>query len=406
MSPQHAFYIMLGVETLGPRMDRHVANARAVAEMLESREDVPWVAWPGLASHPDHALAEKLLPHGSGAVISFGAPGGREGGRALIAKLSVFSHLANVGDAKSLVIHPASTTHAQLDEAGLQGGGCGRGPGPIVGRSRAPRRSPGRPQAAGWMPPHAYERPSRREQGACMTDGGRPFEPGKPTVILLHGAGMDHTVWSLPARWFAHHGYGVCVPDFPGTREEAKARPLGTVSDLADWTIALLSGIGCRPGPGGWTQHGRLGRAGMRPSASGACSVHWLYSVQRPPCPYHPRLLEAAAEQPALAAAMMTEWGHAEAARLGGGRTPGVWMTGGARRLLVQAPEGTLHAALRLCNAYADGLDAATAVAAPTRVVSGSDDRMTPAREGRRLSAAISGAEFEVIRRLRTHDDG
>lgn len=127
MSPQHAFYILLGVETLGPRMDRHVANARAVAEMLEAREDVPWVAWPGLESHPDHALAERLLPHGSGAIISFGAPGGRDGGRALIAKLSVFSHLANVGDAKSLVIHPASTTHAQLDEVGLREAGVDEG---------------------------------------------------------------------------------------------------------------------------------------------------------------------------------------------------------------------------------------------------------------------------------------
>ncbi len=127
MSPQHAFYILLGVETLGPRMDRHVANARAVAEMLEARDDVPWVAWPGLESHPDHALAKRLMPKGPGAIISFGAPGGRSGGRALIAGLSLFSHLANVGDAKSLVIHPASTTHAQLDAAGLRAAGVDEG---------------------------------------------------------------------------------------------------------------------------------------------------------------------------------------------------------------------------------------------------------------------------------------
>ncbi len=127
MSPQHAFYLMLGVETLGPRMDRHVANARAVAAMLEAHKDVPRVMWPGLVSHPDHALAERLLPRGAGAIVSFEAPGGRAGGEALIAGLSVFSHLANVGDAKSLVIHPASTTHAQLDAAGLRAAGVSEG---------------------------------------------------------------------------------------------------------------------------------------------------------------------------------------------------------------------------------------------------------------------------------------
>ncbi len=127
MSPQHAFYILLGVETLGPRMDRHVANARAVAEFLAAREEVEWVTWPGLDSHPDYALAKKLLPKGPGAIISFGIIGGRSGGRAFIEGVEIFSHLANVGDAKSLVIHPASTTHAQLDAEALEEVGIGEG---------------------------------------------------------------------------------------------------------------------------------------------------------------------------------------------------------------------------------------------------------------------------------------
>ncbi len=227
------------------------------------------------------------------------------------------------------------------------------------------------------------------------TDGGRPFESGKPTVILLHGAGMDHTVWSLPARWFAHHGFGVCVPDFPG-HGRSEGPPIGTVSDLADWTIALLTELGAGPARVAGHSMGALVALECARRHPKRVSALALFGAA-PSMPVHPQLLEAAAEQPALAAAMMTEWGHAAAARLGGGRNPGAWMTGGARRLLVRAPEGTLHAALRLCNAYADGLDAATAVAAPTRVVSGSEDRMTPARAGRRLSAAISGAEFEVI---------
>jgi O-acetylhomoserine (thiol)-lyase len=124
MSPTNAFYLLQGIETLPVRMDRHVANARAVAEFLDQADGVAWVRWPELASHPDHDLARRLFPKGPGAIFSFGIHGGREAGRRFIERLEVFSHLANVGDAKSLVIHPASTTHAtmtaeQLDAAGI-----------------------------------------------------------------------------------------------------------------------------------------------------------------------------------------------------------------------------------------------------------------------------------------------
>ncbi len=125
MSPQNAFYLLLGLETLSVRMERHVANARAVAEFLEAASEVDWVLHPGLSSHPDHDLAAKLLPLGAGAIFSFGIKGGREAGRAFIEAVRVFSHLANVGDAKSLVIHPASTTHQQMSAEALQAAGVG-----------------------------------------------------------------------------------------------------------------------------------------------------------------------------------------------------------------------------------------------------------------------------------------
>lgn len=115
MSPANAFHILQGIETLPLRMDRHVANARAVAEFLVSAPEVSWVSYPGLESHPDHALANKLMPKGPGSMIAFGIKGGREAGRVFIERLGLWSHLANVGDAKSLVIHPASTTHQQMD---------------------------------------------------------------------------------------------------------------------------------------------------------------------------------------------------------------------------------------------------------------------------------------------------
>ena len=106
-------------------MARHVAGAVAVAEFLAGHSDVAWVLYPGHPSHPDHALAQRLMPRGAGSIISFGIAGGRAAGRRFIEALRLASHLANVGDAKTLVIHPASTTHAQLDAAALAAAGLG-----------------------------------------------------------------------------------------------------------------------------------------------------------------------------------------------------------------------------------------------------------------------------------------
>jgi O-acetylhomoserine (thiol)-lyase len=125
MSPTNAFHLLQGVETLPLRMRRHVENARQVAEFLASAPEVAWVAHPDLPSHPDHALARRLLPDGGGAMVVFGIRGGRTAGKRFIDALGLVSHLANVGDAKTLVIHPASTTHQQLDAAALAAAGVG-----------------------------------------------------------------------------------------------------------------------------------------------------------------------------------------------------------------------------------------------------------------------------------------
>lgn len=127
MAPMTAFQILQGIETLPLRMARHVQNAQAIAEFLAAQKSVTGVRYPGLATHPDHALAKQLLPLGAGAVLSFDIAGGRAAGRAFIESLSLFSHLANVGDAKSLVIHPASTTHHRMDQSALQAAGIGEG---------------------------------------------------------------------------------------------------------------------------------------------------------------------------------------------------------------------------------------------------------------------------------------
>lgn len=115
-SPFNSWLFIQGLETLSLRMERHVNNTQAIAEFLEDHPKVSWVTYAGLESHPDHARAKRYLPKGPGAVLGFGAKGGREAGARFIDNLKLFSHVANLGDAKSLAIHPASTTHSQLTE--------------------------------------------------------------------------------------------------------------------------------------------------------------------------------------------------------------------------------------------------------------------------------------------------
>ncbi|MDC1433269.1 O-acetylhomoserine aminocarboxypropyltransferase [Burkholderiales bacterium] len=123
MSPMNAFQIMQGIETLGPRMQRHVENTRAIVNFLNDHASVKKVIYPELNDHPDNKLATELLPNGVGAVFTFELKDGRQAGKKFIEKLKIFSHLANVGDAKSLVIHPASTTHFRMSDDDLLSAG-------------------------------------------------------------------------------------------------------------------------------------------------------------------------------------------------------------------------------------------------------------------------------------------
>ena len=127
MSPTSAFHVLQGIETLGLRMARHVENTRRVVQFLANESTVSAVRHPELEGHPDRELAARLLPRGCGAVFSFDLRGGRKAGIAFVDALTVFSHLANVGDARSLVIHPASTTHHRMDAAALAAAGIGEG---------------------------------------------------------------------------------------------------------------------------------------------------------------------------------------------------------------------------------------------------------------------------------------
>ena len=125
LSPTNAFHLLQGTETLGVRMERHIANTQAVLAFLKANKAVSFVTHPSLEDHPDFELARQLLPKGCGSIVSFGVKGGRAAGKKFVEALRLTSHLANVGDAKTLVIHPASTTHQQMDAAQLAAAGVG-----------------------------------------------------------------------------------------------------------------------------------------------------------------------------------------------------------------------------------------------------------------------------------------
>jgi O-acetylhomoserine (thiol)-lyase len=123
LSPTNAFHILQGMETLPLRMRRHMENTSVLLDFLSNHPDVQWVRHPNLSDHPGHEVAKKLMPRGAGSIIAFGVKGGRDAGRAFIESVELSSHLANVGDAKTLVIHPASTTHSHIDPEAMKAGG-------------------------------------------------------------------------------------------------------------------------------------------------------------------------------------------------------------------------------------------------------------------------------------------
>ena len=123
LSPTNAFHLMQGSETLPLRMKKHIENTHSILDFLVNHEMVEWVKHPDLETHPDHEVAKRILPKGSGSIVAFGIKGGREAGKAFIESVQLASHLANVGDAKTLLIHPGSTTHSHLSSEAMKEGG-------------------------------------------------------------------------------------------------------------------------------------------------------------------------------------------------------------------------------------------------------------------------------------------
>jgi pimeloyl-ACP methyl ester carboxylesterase len=230
---------------------------------------------------------------------------------------------------------------------------------------------------------------------AFAATGGREFDRSQPTIVLLHGAGFDHTAWALHSRWFAHHGYGVLAADMPGHGRSFGA-PLRTIAEMADWTAALLEAAGVAKATLVGHSMGSLvalETAARHPAKILALGLIGTTATMN----VGPDLLKAAEANDHAAVDMVSIWGLGYDAELGGSLAPGLWMHGGAQRVLERCRPGVLFADLSACNAYQDALAAAAKITIPTTLVLGERDMMTPSRGGKALAAALPNSRIVVL---------
>ena len=229
-----------------------------------------------------------------------------------------------------------------------------------------------------------------------VATGGRDFDSSLPAIVLLHGAGFDHTTWALHSRWFAHHGFGVLAPDLPGHGRSAGA-PRPTIAEMADWTVALLDAAGVSKAKLVGHSMGSLialetaARHPSRVSALGLIGTTATMTVG-------PDLLKAAEANDHAAIDMVSIWGLGFQAELGGSLAPGLWMHSGAQRVLEQCRPGVLFNDLSACNAYQGALAAAAGITVPATFILGERDMMTPAKGGKALAAATPNSRTVVLR--------
>src|SRR3954447_4245735 len=229
-----------------------------------------------------------------------------------------------------------------------------------------------------------------------VATGGREFDLSQPTIVLLHGAGFDHTTWALHSRWFAHHGYGVLAPDLPGHGRSSGA-PLSTIAEMADWTASLLDAASAATARLVGHSMGSLialETAARHPTRVTALSLIGTAAAMT----VGPDLLRAAEANDHSAVDMVSIWGLGFQAELGGSLAPGLWMHSGAQRVLEQGRSGVLFNDLSACNSYQNARTAAAQVKVPTTFILGERDMMTPAKAGKALASALPNSRTVVLR--------
>lgn len=217
--------------------------------------------------------------------------------------------------------------------------------------------------------------------------GTRDLVAAQPTVVFVHGGGLDHTVWTLQSRYLAHHGCNVLALDLPGHGASGGA-PLESIASMADWTGRALDALGIERAA--LVGHS-MGSLVTLEAAARLGDRAWLLVLlgTSTPMPVSDPLLDAAAGDRHDAFDMITLWGHGGPAQIGGCESPGMWMTGSSVRLLERARPGVLHNDLRACNEYTSGLESAARVRCPVLAILGRLDAMSPVRAARGLLEAL-----------------
>ncbi len=225
--------------------------------------------------------------------------------------------------------------------------------------------------------------------------GGRAHARGGRIAVFVHGAGLDHTVWAWQSRWLAFRGWNVLALDLPGHGHSA-GRPLTDIASMAQWLIAVIMAVGAEAATVIGHSMGSL--IALEAAALAPSRIDGLVLIgSAAAMPVHPDLLAAAQANQQSAIDMVNLWGYGYSAGIGGCAAPGFWMVGAGERILQRAGHGVLHADLAACNGYRNGLAAAASVRAPTLLISGERDQMTPLKSARQLAAAIPAARLLVL---------
>ncbi|HZL58424.1 MAG TPA: alpha/beta fold hydrolase [Stellaceae bacterium] len=231
---------------------------------------------------------------------------------------------------------------------------------------------------------------------AFAATGGRAFDLALPTVALLHGAGMEHSIWALQSRALAHHGRNVVALDFPG-HGRSDGPPLATVEALADWVLAALKAVGATQFRLAGHSFGALVALETASRAGSSCERLALVGFA-PEMRVHPDLLGAARAGAHLAAELMVAWSFGLGGLTGGNPAPGLFLPESALRLIERAPAASLAADLAACDAYRGSLAAAQRVSCSVLLLLGDQDGMTPARHGEAFARHFAQAQVKILR--------
>jgi len=225
--------------------------------------------------------------------------------------------------------------------------------------------------------------------------GGREFDPSRPTIIFVHGAGNDHSVWQMPGRYFAFHGRSSLAVDLPG-HGRSGGNPIAAIEEIAGWLERVVKALSLgKLSIAGHSMGALIAIAAAAAMPDRVKSLALLGVATK--IGVHPELLAAAQSNDHLAIDLITGWGFSPASQMGGNRVPGIWMTGGGTRLLERIPDGVLANDLAACDIYDDAPAMARKVTCPTLVLLGSRDLMTPQKGGHALAAEFADARTVVL---------